>query len=190
MEIKRLFTVIDEIQQEGGRALAQPLKRVAAAAVIHNPLAGAYHEDLSELMDIGEQLGQILGERAVAALGDDRPHSYGKAAIVGMAGEREHAAALLHPKLGAPLRKAVNGGKAIIPSSKKMGGPGTVIDIPLHYKDAMFVRSHFDGMELRIEDAPRADEIVVIIAVTNGGRPHPRVGGLELADAKGEDGLR
>lgn len=190
MELRRLFTVVEETFEEGGRKLDQPLKRVAAAAIIRNPLAGKYQEDLGELMEIGEQLGQLLGERAVAALEGDAPHSYGKAAIVGMDGEREHAAALLHPKLGAPLRKAVSGGKAIIPSSKKMGAPGTVIDIPLHYKDAMFVRSHFDGMALRIEDAPRVDEIVVVIAVTNGGRPHARVGGLKFEDAKGEDGLR
>ena len=112
MELRRIYTLIDEIFEEGGRALERPLKRVAAAAVIRNPLAGAYHDDLSELMDIGAQLGKLLGERAVAALNGDPPHSYGKAAIVGMAGEREHAAALLHPKLGAPLRAAVSGASA------------------------------------------------------------------------------
>jgi hypothetical protein len=106
-----------------------------------------------------------------------------------LAGEREHAAALLHPKLGTPLRRAVGGGAALIPSAKKLGGPGTSIDVPLHYKDAMKVRSHFDAMEVRIPDAPAADEIVVVIAVTNAGRPHPRVGGLALADAIGKDGI-
>src|SRR5581483_10769868 len=130
---------------EGGRALDKPLKRAAAAAVIANPYAGKFVEDLSALYEQGEQLDKLLGERAVAALGRNAPESYGKAAIVGMDGEREHAAALLHPKLGTPLREAVSGGKAIIPSAKKMGGPGTSIDIPLHFKDAMFVRSHFDG---------------------------------------------
>src|SRR5581483_4601369 len=190
MNIRRLYLVVEETQEEGGRALDKPLKRVAAAAVIRNPFAGQYVEDLTPLIDAGEQLGKLLGERAVAALGGDAPESFGKAAIVGVDGEREHAAALLPPKLGAPLREAVGGGKAILPSAKKIGGPGTSIDIPLHFKDAMFVRSHFDAMELRIPDAPRADEIVVAVAVTNGGRPHARVGGLKREEVKGEDGLR
>jgi hypothetical protein len=190
VEIRRFYTVIEETREEGGRELERPLKRVAAAAVVRNPFAGSYVEDLSPLIELGERLGKLLGERAVAALGGDAPESFGKAAIVGMDGEREHAAALLHPKLGAPLRDAVNGGKAIIPSAKKIGAPGTSIDIPLHFKDAMFVRSHFDAMELRIGDAPRADEIVVAVAVTNGGRPHARVGGLKKEEVRGEDGLR
>jgi len=189
MEVKRVYTVIEETLEEGGRKLEKPLKRVAVAVVIHNPMAGKYYEDLSTLIDMGEEVGKILSEKAVAALGGDAPQSYGKAAIVGMNGEREHAAALLHPKLGAPLREAVKGGKALIPSAKKLGGPGTSIDIPLHYKEAMKVRSHFDAMELRIPDAPAPEEIVVAIAVTNGGRPHPRVGGLKLTEVKGEDGL-
>lgn len=190
MDIRRTILMIEETQEEGGRALDKPLKRVVAAAVVRNPFAGTYAEDLTPLIELGEVLGKLLGERAVVALGPDAPESFGKAAIVGMAGEREHAAALLHPKLGAPLREAVHGGKAIIPSAKKKGGPGTSIDIPLHFKDAMFVRSHFDAVELRIPDAPDADEIVVAIAVTNGGRPHARVGGLTKAEVKGEDGLR
>ena len=190
MNIRRTYMVFEETFEEGGRKLDKSLKRVAAAAVIQNPAAGEYIEDLSELMNIGEQLGELLSQQAVAALDGDMPESYGKAAIVGMDGEREHAAALLHPKLGAPLRKGVSGGKAIIPSAKKVGGPGTSIDIPLHFKDAMFVRSHFDAMELRIPDAPASDEVVVVVAVTNSGRPHPRVGGLSLDNVKGEDGLR
>ena len=189
MKIKKYFTTVEEVFHEGGRKLEHPLKRVAAAAVIHNPFAEVYQEDLGELMDIGEHLGEVLGEQAVALLGGEKPENYGKAAIVGLKGEREHAAALLHPKLGAPLRKAVGGGKALIPSAKKMGGPGTPIDVPLHYKDAMKVRSHFDALEFRMPDAPADDEIVVIIALTNHGRPHPRVGGLLLADVQGEDGL-
>ena len=189
MKLNRLYTFIEETYSENSRYLDNPLKRVAVAAVIENPFAGRFEEDLSELMDTGADLGKLLGEKAVAQLDGDPPHSYGKAAIVGMNGEREHAAALMHPKLGAPLRVAVSGGKAIIPSAKKVGGPGTMIDVPLHHKDAMKVRSHFDAMEVRIPDAPGANEIVVIVAVTNGGRPHPRVGGLELADITGEDGL-
>jgi hypothetical protein len=141
---------------------------------------------------VGEELGQILTERAVAALGIDGPQaqSYGKAAAVGEDGELEHAAAILHPKLGAPARKVLGKGAALIPSSKKRGGPGVPFDIPLGHKDAAFVRSHFDGMEVRIADAPRADEIVVAVAVTDSGRPLPRVGGLKADEIKGEDGLR
>src|SRR3989442_14077499 len=116
--------------------------------------------------------------------------SYGKAAIVGEAGELEHAAAILHPKLGAPLRKAVEKGAALVPSAKKMGGLGTAIDVPLGHKDAAFVRSHFDAVEIRIPDAPRADEIVVAVALTDSGRPLARVGGLQTSEVKGEDGLR
>lgn len=189
MQLKRIYTFHEQVYSEGGRELPTPLQRVAAAAVIHNPFAGRYAEDLSELMAIGAELGHLLGERARAGLAGAAPHSYGKAAIVGLAGEREHAAALLHPRLGAPLRAVVDGGKALIPSAKKMGGPGTAIDIPLHYKNAMKVRSHFDAMEIRIPDAPAPDEIVVAVAVTDGGRPHARVGGLLLANVQGEDGL-
>ncbi|KAA3646707.1 MAG: amino acid synthesis family protein [Chloroflexi bacterium] len=189
MELKRIYTFIEETHMEGEKELGEPLIRSAAAAIIHNPYANRYSPKLDNLIEAGEELGELLGQRAVAGLNGKTPESYGKAAIVGMGGEREHAAALLHPKLGAPLRKAVDGGTALIPSSKKLGGPGTIIDVPLHYKDAMKVRSHFDAMEVRIPDAPADDEVVVIIAVTNTGRPHPRVGGLELEDAIGEDGI-
>jgi hypothetical protein len=190
MQIRRFYTVVEEIREEGGRPLPRPARRVAVAAVLANPLAGRYVEDLTPLVTMGQELGALLAERAVAALNGEAVESYGKAAIVGMDGEREHAAALLHPTLGGPLRTAVGGGKAIIPSAKKVGGPGTAIDIPLHYKDAAFVRSHFDAMEVRIPDAPRPDEIVVAIALTNGGRPHPRVGGLRKEEVRGDDGLR
>ena len=189
MELARVRTIVDVIHAEGFRPLAKPLVKVAAGAVIKNPCAGRYVEDLSALYETGAELGKLLGERAVAQLKGE-PHSYGKAAIVGMNGELEHAAALLHPTLGAPLREAVSGGLAIIPSAKKMGGPGTSIDVPLHHKDAMLVRSHFDAMEFHIHDTPAPDEIVVIVAVTDGGRPHARIGGLQLSDIKGEDGLR
>jgi hypothetical protein len=161
-------------------------------AVIENPYAGTYQEDLSLLIDIGEELGGLLAERAVAALGipGSDVQSYGKAAVVGENGELEHAAAILHPKLGTPFRKVLGKGAALIPSSKKRGGLGVALDIPLGHKDAAFVRSHFDGMEVRINEAPRANEIMVALAVTNGGRPLPRVGGLKVSEIKGEDGLR
>jgi hypothetical protein len=189
MKVRKLLTVVEEILEDGGKPVAKPVRKVAAVAVIENPFAGRFVEDLQELIKTGEELGDLLGRRAVAALGAP-VHSYGKAAVVGVAGEYEHAAAILHPTLGTPFRAAVGGGKAIIPSAKKLGGPGTAIDIPLHYKDAAFVRSHFDAMEVRLVDAPRPDEILVALAVTDGGRPHPRVGGLTVAEAKKEDGLR
>jgi Amino acid synthesis len=190
--IRKLVTFVEETREEGGRAVDPPTRRAAAVAVIANPCAGRFVEDLSELMDIGEELGGLLAEKAVAALGipGERAESYGKAAAVGENGELEHAAAILHPKLGAPVRKALTKGAALIPSSKKRGGPGVALDVPLGHKDAAFVRSHFDGMEVRINDAPRADEIMVAVAVTDSGRPHPRVGGLTKDEIKGIDGLR
>jgi Amino acid synthesis len=187
--IRKLVTVVEEILSDGGREARRPVRKVAAVAVIENPFAGRWADDLAELIDAGEELGAVLSKRATEALGAPA-ESYGKAAIVGENGEYEHAAALLHPKLGAPLRAAVGGGKAIIPSAKKLGGPGTAIDVPLHFKDAAFVRTHYDAVEVRLPDAPRANEIVLAIAVTDGGRPHARIGGLTKDEAKKEDGLR
>lgn len=191
-KIRRIVTVVEETLKEIGRTIDPPTRRAAALAVIENPFAGRYQEDLEELMAVGEEMGGLLGARAVAALGiaPSEAESYGKAAIVGEAGELEHAAAILHPRLGKPLRAAVEKGAALVPSAKKMGGPGTAIDVPLGHKDAAYVRSHFDAMEVRLADGPRADEILVAVAVTDSGRPLPRVGGLITADAKGEDGLR
>ena len=192
MEIRKYVTIVEETVIEGGKNVDPPTRKAAAVAVIKNPFAGKYVEKLDSLIDIGEALGGILGKKAVEALkiGPEKVESYGKAAIVGVDGELEHAAAILHPKLGTPLREAVDGGKAIIPSAKKMGGPGTEIDVPLHYKDAAFVRSHFDAMAVRVPDAPRPDEIIVAIVVTDSGRPHARIGGLKKEEAKKEDGLR
>ncbi len=192
MEIRKLVTIVEETRSEAGRAVDPPTRRAAALAVIANPFAGRYAEDLAELVQAGEELGALLGAKAVEALGirPEQAESYGKGAIVGSRGELEHAAAILHPKLGAPFRAAVGGGKAIIPSSKKMGTPGTELDVPVHYKDAAFVRTHFDAMPVRVQDAPKGDEIVVALVVTDSGRPLPRVGGLTVAEAKKEDGLR
>jgi len=190
--IRKLATFVEETCSEMDRAIDPPTRRAAAVAVIENPFAGKYVEDLSELMSIGEELGELLTQRAVQALGVSGPsaESYGKAAAVGENGELEHAAAILHPKLGTPVRRVLGKGAALIPSSKKRGGMGVVLDIPLGHKDAAFVRSHFDGMEVRINDAPRANEIMVAIAVTDSGRPLARVGGLSKDQIKGEDGLR
>ena len=191
-KIRKLIVQVDETLIEMGKTIAPPTRRALAMAVIENPCAGRYVENLDELVAIGEELGELLGQRCVKALGiaPGAAQSYGKAAIVGEAGELEHAAAILHPKLGAPLRKAVEKGAALVPSAKKRGGLGTAIDVPLGHKDAAFVRSHFDAMEARVSDAPRANEIVVCVVITDSGRPLPRIGGLQAHEAKGEDGLR
>ena len=181
--VRKFLVLVETTRREMGKDLALPTRKAAAIAVIENPFAGRYVEDLEELMQIGEELGNLLGEMAVAAL-DVAPaaiESYGKAAIVGEAGELEHAAAILHPRLGKPLRAAVEKGAALVPSAKKMGGIGTPIDVPLGHKDAAYVRSHFDAMEVRVPDAPRAGEIVVAIArdrqrpaAATDRRPHGR----------------
>ena len=191
-QIRKIIVQVDEVMQEGGQAVSPPTRRALAMAVIANPYAGRYSDNLDQLIDIGEELGGLLGERCVKALGikPEDAHSYGKAAIVGEAGELEHAAAILHPKLGAPLRKAVDKGAALVPSAKKQGGMGTAVDVPLGHKDAAFVRSHFDAMEARVSDAPRSGEIVVAVVVTDSGRPHARIGGLQVHEITGTDGLR
>ena len=192
MEIRKIVVTVEETRLEMGRRIDPPTRKAVATAVIANPFAGRYVEDLSELMETGAALGGLLGARCVEALGIEpaEAESYGKAAMVGENGELEHAAAILHPRLGAPLRAAVEKGAALVPSSKKMGSPGQVLDVPLGHKDAAYVRSHFDGIEVMLNDAPRAGEIMVSVAVTDSGRPLPRVGGLEAKDAVGEDGLR
>lgn len=195
-KIRKLIVEVDETRIEAGKSIDPPTRKALAMAVIENPYAGRvgdnFAENLDELIAIGEELGGLLGEKCVQALGiaPGAAQSYGKAAIVGEAGELEHAAAILHPKLGAPLRKAVEKGAALVPSAKKRGGLGTAIDVPLGHKDAAFVRSHFDAMEARVSDAPRANEIVVAVVVTDSGRPLPRIGGLQVSEIKGEDGLR
>ena len=191
-KIRKIIVQTDEVRVEMGRDIDPPVRKALAMAVIENPCAGRYVENLDELVAIGEELGALLGARCVQALGiaPGAAQSYGKAAIVGEAGELEHAAAVLHPKLGAPLRLAVEKGAALVPSSKKIGGLGTAIDVPLGHKDAAYVRSHFDAMEARVSDAPRANEIVVAVVVTDGGRPLARTGGLNASDIQGVDGLR
>lgn len=191
-DIRKIAVWVEETHLEAGQTVAPPTRKAVAVAVIANPFAGRYAEDLTDLIEIGAELGGLLGARCVAALRitPAQAQSYGKAAMVGERGELEHAAAILHPKLGAPLRVAVEKGAALVPSSKKMGGPGQALDVPLGHKDAAYVRSHFDGIEVRLNDAPRADEIMVAVAVTDSGRPLPRVGGLTHDEAEGRDGLR
>jgi len=192
MEIRKIVTIVEETRKEMGIDLPKPIRKAAALAVIENPFAGKYQEDLDELIEDGAELGDMLGNMAREALGisKDECEGYGKGAIIGMNGELEHGHAILHPKLGAPFREALGGGKAIIPSAAKMGGPGTELDVPTHYKDAAFVRTHFDAMPVSVQNAPREDEILVALVVTSSGRPLPRIGGLKKEEAKKEDGLR
>ena len=190
--IRKLIVQVDETRVEMNQAVEPPTRRALAMAVIDNPYAGRYVENLDELVAIGEELGGLLGQKCVQALGiaPVDAQSYGKAAIVGEAGELEHAAAILHPKLGAPLRQAVAKGAALVPSAKKRGGLGTAIDVPLGHKDAAFVRSHFDAIEVRVPGAPAWDEVVFILAMTTGARVHNRVGGLKASEIAKWDGLR
>lgn len=185
--IRKWVTFVEELHQEGGKPLARPLRRVAVAVVVKNPYAGSNPDDLTELIDFGEFLGEELTRRAQEALGT-AVEAYGKGGIVGEAGELEHVAACLHPKFGAPTRNRV-GGVSILPSVKKRGAMGATLDIPVHHIKAMLVRSHFDAMEIRVPDAPASDELLLALAVSDGGRPHARVGGLKAEDAVGEDGL-
>lgn len=192
MEIRKIVTVVEETVMEMGRPVEPPTRKAAAIAVIKNPFAGQYVEDLTKLMDIGAELGDKLGKKCLEALniGPDKAESYSKACIVGLDGDMEHGAAILHPKMGKPFREALGGGLALIPSVKKRGPAGCTIDIPLNHKDAAFIRSHFDGMTVAVEDAPRSDELMVALVVTDSGRPAPRIGGLTKEEAKYEDGLR
>lgn len=192
IQIRKVYTIVEETRADGTKDLEKPTRKAAAAAVFQNPYAGKFQEDLSLLYQWSEELGEMLTQRAVSALGiaPEKVESYGKAAIAGTRGELEHCAALMHPALGKPMRANVGGGKALIPSAKKLGFPGAAIDVPLGFKNAAFVRSHFDAMEVRLPDAPRGDELVLIVVVTDSGRPLARVGGLKVEEVKGEDGLR
>jgi hypothetical protein len=190
-EIRKLVTFLEIIRMEGGVESGKSLKKCAVAAVIKNPFAGVYHEDLTLLMEYGEYLGEYLTKAAVSALRVEPSavHGFGKACVVGVSGEHEHAGAVMHPRLGAPMRNFLGAGKAIIPSVKKIAAAGSSLDVPFLYKDAMLLRSHYDTITIRIGDAPRPDEIVVAVAFSTGGRPRARVGGFSLSEVKGENGL-
>lgn len=175
MDLRKHVILVEEIGREAGQRLARPVRRVAGIAVVTNPFAGRNVEDLSPLFDLGAEAGEFLMKRLVDALGQPGV-SYGKAAIVGTAGEMEHGAACVHPRLGKPMRAALGGGAAIIPSNVKVGPPGVAIDLPLGHKDDVWSFDHFDTMTIMVADAPRADEIVIAMAIADGGRPRPRVG--------------
>jgi len=174
MEIRRVLIVKDVVHAEGGLPAVRPVTRVAACAVIANPLAGLSTDNLEVLIPFGAELGDKLVKKCLAQLSNP-VIAYGKAAIVGSSGDIEHAAAILHPRMGKPMRDAIGGGQAIIPSNVKIGGPGTAIDIPLGHKDDIWSFDQIDTLTVMVPSGPRPDEMVVIVALADGGRPRPRV---------------
>ena len=182
IKIRRSFAIIEERREEAGRVAARPLRRVAAVAVVENPYAGRYADDLKPVIDASARLGAEVARIALAAFGAHEVQSYGKGGIVGTAGEQEHANALLTTVFANPIRDAIGGGEAWISSFTKVGGPGTPIDIPMNHKDDVYVRSHYDGMSLVLPDAPMPDEVAVIFCIASGGRLNARVGGLSHDD--------
>jgi amino acid synthesis protein len=191
VRVRKKLILLEEIFHEGGPVAAVPPRRGAALAVIHNPFAGAYVENIADFMEDLKPVGLSMAQSLIAALGGDPRvvEGYGKGAIVGTAGELEHGA-LWHVPGGYAMRDLLGGAKAIVASTKKVGAPGTRLDVPVTHINASYVRSHFDAMEVGINDAPRADEILLALVMTTGPRVHARVGGLKASEIKGEDGLR
>ncbi len=190
-QIRKMVVQIEEIWHEGGPVAVAPARRAAVLAVIANPFAGHYVEDIQPFMDDLRPLGLAMARRLIEALGGDRAivEGYGKGAIVGAAGELEHGA-LWHSPGGYAMRELLGDAKAIVPSTKKVGGPGTRLDVPITHINASYVRSHFDAIEVGIPDAPRAGEMVLVLAMTTGARVHNRAGGLNAGEIQGRDGLR
>lgn len=191
VKVRKFLVSVEDVFHEGGPVAPTPQRRGAVLAVIENPFAGKYHEDIQPFMEDLKPLGLQMAQKLLAALGGD-PKSiegYGKGAIVGGAGELEHAA-LWHAPGGYAMRDVLGGAKAIVPSTKKVGGPGTRLDVPVTHVNASYVRSHFDAIEVGVTDAPRANEIVVALVMTTGPRVHARAGGLQTSEIKGQDGLR
>src|ERR1700722_750365 len=190
-QLRKKFTAVEEIFHEGGPVASVPLRRAAVLAVIHNPFAGGYVKEIAGFMDDLKPLGLEMARSLVVVLGGDAKvvEGYGKGAIVGAAGELEHGA-LWHAPGGYGMREVLGGAKAIVSSTKKVGGPGARLDVPITHIDASYVRSHFDSMEVGIADSPRADEMLLVLAMTTGPRVHNRAGGLEASQIKGLDGLR
>jgi hypothetical protein len=190
LEVRKICTLVEEIASEMGRPANEPLRKVAVVAVVKNPHAGrGYVADLRDLIDGSKAVGDKIAAMAAAQLGPYKPESYGKAALIGVAGEQEHGVAMLTTVFGNALREAVGGGKAWISSFTKRAQPGDTIDVPLAHKDALYVRSHYDGMTIMVPDAPLPDEIAVICCIANRGRLNHRIGGPRKEDIKGLDGL-
>ena len=189
MEIRRILSFLSETRGEAGHPVQPPLRKVACVAVVRNPFAGSYQDDLDVLVDASAAVGREICAIAVAMLEPFTPASYGKAAIVGLAGQQEHGVAMLTTVFGNVMREAAGGGKAWISSITKRAAPGATLDIPLAHKDALYVRSHYDGITVTLHDAPLPDEIAVVCAYANRGRPNHRVGGLAADKITGVDGL-
>jgi len=189
MLIKRMLSFVDEVGVEAGQAVDPPLRKVAVVAVIDNPFAGRFERDLGPLTDASAEIGRRICAHAIALLSPYKPQSYGKAAIIGMNGEQEHGVAMLTTVFGNVMRDAAGGGKAWISSITKRAAPGATIDIPFAHKDALYVRSHYDGITITLSDAPLPNELAIIAAYANRGRPNHRVGGLAVSEIKGIDGL-
>jgi hypothetical protein len=190
MEIRKINTYIEETFSENGKTDGTQLRKVAVVAIVKNPLVGAYHQDLSPLIDHSAEIARLVTQKAVEAMGDFQVESYGKAAVVGLNGEQEHGVAMLTTIFGDILRNAVGGGKAWVSSMTKRAAAGAAIDIPLAYKDALYVRSHYDGMTVTLQDSPLPDEIAVIAVVANRGRLNARVGGITKDEVTVGDGQR
>jgi hypothetical protein len=191
LDIRRLLCFTDHKEVEAGHRHEQPLRRVAAVAIVANPYAGRYVEDLSEAIAASVDVGAVLAKLAVEAMGSYKVESYGKGGVVGLGGELEHANAMLTTTFATPLREAVGGAEAWIPSFTKLAAPGCLIDVPLAHKDALYVRSHYDGISVTLPpDAPAGDEVALIVCLANRGRLNARVGGLNARDIGGKDGLR
>jgi hypothetical protein len=189
LRTRKWYSFVEQEEDGPGANHTTPLRKVAVAAIVENPYANRYVADLSRMIEASEDLGRAMGKLLASALGPYEVQSYGKAGIVGLAGEQEHANALLTSKFADPLRATVGGGKAWISSFTKRATAGVPIDVPLASKDALYVRSHYDGMTILLPDAPLPNEIAVIFCVANRGRINARVGGLKFEDKKGEDGL-
>jgi hypothetical protein len=191
LDIRRLLSFCDHKEVEAGRRHALPLRRVASVAVVENPYAGSYAEDLGEAIEASAEVGRVLAKLAVELMGAYKIESYGKGGVVGLGGELEHANAMLTTVFAAPLREVAGGAEAWIPSFTKLAAPGSAIDVPLAHKDALYVRSHYDGVSITLpSDAPAADEVALIVCLANRGRLNARVGGLAAKDVVGKDGLR
>jgi len=191
VELRKRVTIVEDIFHEGGPVARTPYRRAAILSVIKNPFAGRFVEEIVGFSDDLKPLGLEMAKALIAALGGDpkKIEGYGKGAIVGEAGEVEHGA-IWHAPGGYAMREALGGAKAIVPSAKKVAGPGARLDVPITHIDASYVRSHFDAIEVGIADAPRADEMLLVLAMTTGSRVHNRAGGLKASEIKGLDGLR
>ena len=190
VDVRKLVLSVEDVWHDGGPRNATPLRRGSIAAILHNPYAGEYVAQIQPMMEALKPLGREMAQRLIAALGGPKAiEGYGKGALIGLDGELEHGA-LWHVPGGYGMRDLLEGSHAIVPSTTKIGSAGATIDIPIHHRVAAYVRSHFDSLEVRVADGPRADEMMLVLAMTTGARPHARVGGLQVDEISKFDGQR